>query len=704
MQLSTIEEQRSVSSLQQSIPGMVAQGLQFHQRGDLGRAEQMYLAILAREPQHPDALHLMGSIRGRQGLTAEAIRLMERAIEANPRMSAYHNNLGNLKAAVGDIAGAEESYKRAIKVDRKNADAHLNLGKLFHSESRPKEARESFIASLRLAPRSVEAHMSLGRLEESEDKMKAALQSFSNAVRIDPKYEPGHLAVGNAHAKLGALDKAEASFRAAIAIDPQYADAYFNLANMLRAQKKSAEAVVFYRIAIDRSTANNADIYNNFGLALSDLKLHAEAEEVFRKAIELRSGFDDAYFNLGKEMTTFGDAVAGMEMLRKAIEINPRNASAHLQLGTALHAQGFLHESIAANRVAMELDPACKITRRNLGMVLSHVGEVEGIEILESMLIEHPESVDLHWTLSNRLLLHGRHEEGWREYEWRLKVEDMMWQHRDYGVPRWMGEPLDGKRILLYKEQGFGDTIMFARYVQLVVERGGTVILEVQRGLRGWCEALPGVTEVIEHEDPLPQIDLFSPLMSLPYILEMGGTTPAPVAPSIPALEAKDRRESGAKLQVGIAWGGNPKHIHDLLRSTRLTEWSGLAKVEGVEFTSLQVGPPATQIEEGGHGFEFVGDYRDMRDFGNTAAVVAGLDLVITVDTAVAHLAASMGKPVWILLYNVVDWRWGLEGARSDWYPSVRLFRQTTPRDWSGVFGELESSLQEFVAEHGTNA
>jgi hypothetical protein len=465
----------------------------------------------------------------------------------------------------------------------------------------------------------------------------------------------------------------------------------------VRELERPEEALEWYRRAIALPDGAGADTYNNYGLTLSDLKRHEEAEAAFRKAIELRPEFDDAYFNLGKELTTFGDRATGVEMLRRAIAINPGNASAHLQLGTALEADGFLHDGIVANRKALELNPSCPVTRRNLGMMLAHVGDTEGLDILETMVREFPESVDLHWSWSNKLLLHGRYEEGWREYEWRMQVEDLKWQHREFDVPRWTGEPLAGKRILLYTEQGFGDTLQFARYARLVAERGGMVILEVQPGLKRWCAALPGVTECVAQGATPPEFELFAPLMSVPYILGTGAEIPPPVAPWF-----EDKRgaasESGAKLRVGLVWGGNAKHILDRLRSTRLTDWSGLAKVGGVEFTSLQVGGPAAQIDAGGHGFEFAADCREARDFGDTAEIIAGLDLVITVDTAVAHLAGSLGKPVWILLYNVVDWRWGLETDRTAWYPSARLFRQRTPGDWRGVFAEVEAGLRELVA------
>ena len=681
---------------QQNVTSLVAHGLQFHQRGDLTSAEQIYSTILAREPGNADALHLLGSLRGRQGLGSEGIRLMEQAIAVSPRVSIYHNNLGNLKAEVGDKGGAEHSYRCAIKLDRRNADAHLNLAKLLNSLCRLKEARECVIASLRIASRSVVAHMLLGLLEETQGKPRAALQSYLNAVRLDPKYAPGHLAIANIYAEEGALDRAEENLRIAVAIDPYYSEALYNLALNLQLQGKLSDAVQFYRTAIAISPRCDAELYNNYGSALTDLEQHAEAESAFRRAIELRPEFDEAHFNLGRVLTTYGDAPTGIEMLRKAIEINPRNASAYLQLGTALHAHGFLDDAIDANRKSLELDPSCQSVRRNLGMVLAAAGDIEGLDILETMTYELPESPDLHWTWAVSLLLHSKYEEGWREYEWRMHVEEMQAQHRKFDVPRWTGQPLSGQRVLLYTEQGFGDTLQFARYAMLAAARGATVVLEVQPSLKRWCAALPGVADCVAQGDTSAQFELFAPLMSLPYVLGTGATIPLPVAPRLEDGPRGDR-QGKTTLKVGIVWAGNPKHVLDRLRSTRLLEWGGLAKIAGVEFTSLQVGDSAMQIDTGDHGFNFVADCRTVRDFADTAAVVAGLDLVITVDTAVAHLAGSMGKPVWILLYNVVDWRWGLGTDRTPWYPSARLFRQSSPGDWSAVFAELETSLRDLA-------
>jgi len=734
-------------------------------------------------------------LKGQQGLYSHAIPLIEQAISASPRVSAYHNNLGNLWLKGGNPTAAEGSYRRAVKLDRKNADAHLNLGKLLHQKSLLIEARTSILAALRLAPRSLEAHMSLGRVEESMKKLQAALQSYQNASRIHPGFAPAHLAAGNTAKALGSLDAAEQSYRAAISIDPNYTDAYFNLANLLRASQRLPEAVSLYRSAARLSSVGAVDIYNNLGLTLSDLgfeeealaallqavelsptsdeawfnlgkqaartghlstaqqhlnraielnpqradahielgnlertsgKLEVAAEhhraaihidpsnasaynnlgavlsdqsrhgaalEAYRKAIELRPDFDDAYFNLGKELAISGDQLAAMEMLRKAIAINPKNASAHTQIGTELLACGFIVDAAASFRTSLEIDGTSLITRSNLGLALAALGETEGLDLLEAVVQARPDSPDDHWAWSEKLLLHGRFEQGWHEYEFRLRVDKFVSQHPAFTQPRWTGEPLDGKTILLYAEQGQGDSIQFSRYAKLVADRGGRVLLQVPRSLRRLLEGTPGVAQCIAQGDALPEFSTYAPLMSLPYLCETrAGNFPAPLSPLPPAPAA----EPGRKLQVGIVWAGNSRDKRDPIRSTRLAQWSALANLEGVEFTALQVGDAALQKVDS--PLNFVQDLDGVKDFADTAAIVQKLDLVITVDTAVAHLAGTLGVPTWILLYTLLDWRWGLTGSKTEWYPTAKLFRQTASADWTEVMGEVESSLRALLA------
>lgn len=682
-------------AVQPRLKTMLSEGLHLHQEGDLLGAEQAYLAILTHDPQHADALHLLGLLKGRIGLHVEGIRLIEQAISLNPRSSIYHNNLGNLKVKRGDKPGAEESYRRAIAEDSRNADAYLNLGMLLDGLSLHAQAHTCFVASLNINPHSLETHMSMGRLEEANNNSQAALQSYANAIRIDARFTRGHLAVGNLYYRLEQLDKAEQSYRAAIAIDPSFADGYFNLAKLTASKGNLREAVMLYEQSIILAPYDAADAYNNMGVLLSELHLHDDAVAAYRKAVELRLDFDDAFVNMGKELTTFGDEQLGIEMLWKAIRLNPANASAFLQLGATSQKRGLLADAVRFYRQSLEQDSHLRGARRNLGVALSYQGDLEGLQLLEALVHEQPLDPYDHWTWAEHLLLHGNYEQGWEEYEWRMRVETLASQHRNFDKPRWAGEPLDGKAILIYAEQGQGDTLQFVRFAKIAAERGGRVILEVQQSLQRLLKDLSCISQCIAQGDPVPDFSVYAPLMSLPFILKARPETVPPLllssmaALTIPASDYKHR------LQVGIAWAGNPKHSRDRLRSTRLSQWAALADVEGVDFISLQAGDAASQMEEASHKIRFVATCSTATDFADTAALITQLDLVISVDTAIAHLAGAMGKPVWILLYNFGDWRWGLEQTHTEWYSSARLFRQSDPPDWNRVLLDVAASLRQ---------
>ena len=787
-----------IASLNQPVTDLVAKGIALHQRGDLASAEQCYLQIMAREPRHSDALHLLGVLKGQQGDYSNGARLIDEAISLKPRMSAYHNNLGNLLAKSGDKAGAEKSYRRALRVDPQNGDAHLNLGKLLF-ERGDREARRSLKTAQRLSARSVEAQMSVGRLEEREGNAQLALNCYVTATKLNPSSAPAFIAAGNAYLLLDKTHEAEESYRTAVRLDPESPDAHFNLANVLRADGRILEAIELYRIALDLSPKGASDIQNNLGLALSELGQHQQAKAALTKSIEIASDSgdgwfnlakhgmllgdlaaaeghllkvlslnprhtaahlelgnlmradgrleealamyrkvielspneaagwnnlgatltdmeliddaeaafrkatsfdpksDEAFFNLGKHLSLYGDESAAIELLEQAITLNPKNAAAYTQLGFIAQNRGKLSEAADFYRKSLTISRDSSIARHNLGLVLSSLGDPEGLDLLGATVREHPDSAEYHWNFGEKLLLHQRFHEGWKEYEWRKQVDKFVDQHRTFDQPLWDGTPLEGKTILLYAEQGQGDTLQFARYAELVARRGGRVLLEVQRSLQSLLQVLPGVAECIAQGDPLPEFATYAPLMSLPYLFDTNAGTipPPPSSCFVERFASSNCSKSG--LQVGIVWAGNKKDKRDRLRSTALSQWSELATIEGVEFTSLQTGEATAQESEGANGFSFVGGCRSVQDFAGTAAIIADLDLVITVDTAVAHLAGTMGKPVWILLYDPVDWRWGLEGEESPWYPTARLFRQFNQEGWAPVFERVASSLRTLV-------
>ena len=714
----------------------IAEALRLHQQGRLAEAECVYREVLGWDPAHADALHLLGVLRGQQGDPAGAIALIERAIAGNPRFSAYHNNLGNMQKRAGDFAAAEQAYRRAIQLAPGNADAHLNLGKLMAESGDRVQARACYAKALRLAPRSVETQMSLGRLEEEEQRGAAAIARYREAARLAPSDPAPHLMLGRALTEAGDLGAAEASLRRALALDPGSGDACYNLGVLEQQRERFSEAAALYRRAIELASPEHpettADAWNNLGVVLSRQGEGEAALAAYLKATELQPSFDGAFHNLGKEALKLGAEKAAEKYLRRALDLNPHNALTWHDLGALQQAQGLLEEATESYRRALDgteprsspthshlagvlgtlelergrleeaaacyevgchtpspHDPASFELSMNLEGVRAVRGDPSAVARLGELVAGRPGFADGRFNWSMALLLHGQYEAGWREYEWRREVESLRHNFPAVTAPMWDGSPLAGRTLLLRAEQGFGDTLQFARYLPLVTAQGGRVILEVQPALRRLLDALPGVSQCIAQGEPLPEFDVYLPLMSLPRVF---ATTCETIPPPL-VLQVADAPRPAPGCRVGLVWAGNPKHSRDRLRSLSLATLKPLARVPGITFASLQTGPAAAQIEEHGAAFCFAEDCSHVRDFADTAEIIAGLDLVISIDSAVAHLAGSLGKPVWMLLANVPDWRWGFAGSATSWYPTMKLFRQAGPGDWSSVVAEIADQL-----------
>jgi hypothetical protein len=338
----------------------------------------------------------------------------------------------------------------------------------------------------------------------------------------------------------------------------------------------------------------------------------------------------------------------------------------------------------------------------NLALCLHETGQTEeAIVLFREALQADPENPKLHCNLGYALLMAGKLEEGWPEHEWRWKDPKFPTKPRNFRCPQWRGEPLNGATILLHAEQGLGDTLQFVRYVADVVARGGKVILEVQPRLLRLLSEFPGVHQVLAQGQPLPEFSYHCPLLSLPFAC---GTT----LESIPRYSSylhtstpdarPTRSSSKTPFRVGLAWQGNPENSLDAHRSMRLSDLSELGDVANVSFFSLQRSEPGKELSEQNNRISLVDACSQDRDLADTAEFIATLDLVITVDTAVAHLAAALGIPVWILLAKSrSDWRWFQNRSDSPWYPTVRLFRQSQPGKWRDAVRCVKKELQELA-------
>lgn len=400
------------------------------------------------------------------------------------------------------------------------------------------------------------------------------------------------------------------------------------------------------------------------GTALHNLERYEEAIACYQAAIRIAPHVGEAHNNLGNTLMAlfrFDEAVKSFTQAALMLPAAPEPLTAR---ATALQALGFITEAESDCRKA---------------------------------LIIAPDFAQAHWNLALNMLLQGHYSEGWREYDWRWRKADFTSPHRHSNIPRWDGSPLNGRTILLHAEQGFGDAIQFVRYAPLVVQRGGSVILEAHPELVSLFQGIAGVQTIIPFGAPVPKFCLQAPLLSLPQIFNTTlGNIPTKVPYLTTPIAYREKWISlmlnqPAALRIGLVWAG--KSYPDPLRSCRLTDLANIADKDSATFFSLQIGAGSEACEKPPIGMRLVDLTHQIKDFADTAALIDQLDLVISIDTAVAHLAGALGKPTLLLLPFAPDWRWLLKRSDSPWYPSMRLFRQSQQPDWGPPIEELKTFL-----------
>jgi tetratricopeptide (TPR) repeat protein len=570
----------------------------------------------------------------------------------------------------GNLRQAEQLYHQILKADPDHADTHHLLGVVAYQTGRFSQAVESIRYALIFNPWAAVYHSNLGVAQEALGQMQEALASFQQALRLQPDSADAHNAVGNALRTQGKIEEAAAHCAQALRIRSNFPEAHNNLANALYMQEKFDEAIAHYQEAL-RLRPDYAEAHSNMGLAFADSGRRAEGIVHYHEALRLNPDYAEAYNNLSIALLREGQFEEAEKQGREALRLKPGFADAYNNLGSILLRQRKWDEALAHYNKAMSLKEP------------------------------FPEA---HWNRSLLWLLLGNFEEGWPEYEWRWTQPGFTRRH--VHKPQWDGSDLGGRTIVLYSEQGMGDTIQFIRYAPLVKERGGKVIVECHPPLVPLLTGVRGIDQLLPDGAALPEFELRAPLLSLPAIFH---TTLKTVPATIPYLEPdaklveRWRRELEPLkgFKIGIAWQGTPAFRYDRQRSIPLAWFAPLAGVVGVHLISLQKGPGADQLP-GLQGRFPVVDLGGRLDdasgpFMDTAAIMKNLDLVISSDTAIPHLAGALGVPVWVALALVPDWRWLLEREDCPWYPTMRLFRQSRLDEWEDVFARLTTQLQILV-------
>lgn len=548
--------------------------------------------------------------------------------------------------------------------------ALLNEGLRHHNAGRLTEAAVAYAAILATVPDHADALHLLGLVRFQQGDVGAALDRVQAAVALDPGSALYNANLGRIAAAAGRWEEAARAYRRVLARMPDDAACHSDLAAALIALKDFAGAAdhatqaVCADPALAPAHSNLAEAHFGLGRLAHDDGRREDAEKHYRTAVAARPGFFEAMGNLGNVVRELGRLEEAVALYDQALAVAPGMAALHANRAVALHEMGDLEGAIVAYDKAVALDPEDADTRRNRALA---------------------------WLLTGRLA------DGFAEYEWRWKARSFAPLLRDLPMPRWQGEAANGRRLFVHAEQGLGDTIQFARYVPMLAAAGWRVVLEVQPRLRDLFEGFAGAETAIATGDAIPPCDVHVPMLSLPYVLKTdAGTIPAEVpylsVDPARAVAWRERlaRDAGGAMTVGLAWAGDPRHRNDRHRSIPAALLKPLLAVPGVRFHSLQFGPGAEAIADVPGVVDLA---PEVGPFTELAAALSALDLIVSIDTGVVHLAGALGRPVWVLLNAAPDWRWGLEGEITPWYPTMRLFRQKARGDWAGVVAEAGAAL-----------
>ncbi len=592
----------------------------------------------------------------------------------------------------GDVARAEEILRQMTRQLPSLAAAWHLRGLVARTAGDLDRTAEFLARAVALAPDNPRYCTDFGEALERAGRFGEAAMALSNAAAAisgDPRVE---FLLGTVLMRCGRYEEAVQHLRKALSARPDWPEVHNNLAAALRAAGRPQEAIHHAEQAVNLR-GHYTEALNNLALALSAAGRAEEAIGRLEMALALRPDDVELRNNLAVLLGEAGKTAEAERHLRDILAEFPDRPEPAVNLGNLLRAEGRLEEALACYRRALELRPLDLQIYANLGLLLLDLGKPrEAIALYEKALALDPDHSDIRMSLGIAQLLVGDFEHGWRNYESRWRARSFGGTPRRFPIPRWRGDSVAGRTILVHAEQGFGDTLQFCRYIPLLAERGAAVVFECQPALLRLMASLEGVARLVPRGASLPAADCHVPLLSLPAAFtasfeEIPSRVPYLAPPADLAAEWRERL-AGEGPAVGLVWSGNPQRRDDAMRSCPPEVLQPLLGRPGIRFFGLQKNAQGVLDSHG-----VIDLAPELDDFATTAAVLSALDLVIAVDTAVAHLAGALAKPVWVMLALGADWRYHLERSKTPWYPTMRLFRQKEAGDWANVVERIAAAL-----------
>ncbi len=566
----------------------------------------------------------------------------------------------------GQLEAAANLYQQILSAHPQHFDALHLMGVVALQNKQHEKSQTLFESAIQINPRHFHALNNYGNLLLEIGKMDESLAAFEKAIQINPQFFQAHFNRGNTLLELGRYHEAIESYQHCLKIDPQQPQIYYNLGNAQKELKEFDQAIQSYQNAL-RIHPNYKESFNNCGVAHKELKQYPEAEACYIKALAIDPQFAAAYCNQGILQTTTGQYQKAITSFDAAIQIQPAYAEAYNNRGTAFQELMQLDQALLNYQKAIDLSP---------------------------------NYADAHYNKAYVLLQQKKFAEGLAEHEWRKELPTYLKYRPLIQKPLWQADvSLEGKTILVFCEQGLGDTTQFSRFVEPLSKLAAKVIFAVPKPLLSLL-APPNERVTIVDEKQLPtDFDYYCPLLSLPHCLRVDVEGISSAKPSLTLDGNKvDQWQAhlGPKkqsLRVGITWSGNPDFKKDHLRSFLLKDFLKCLPEQGIEYLSLQqvIRPRDQDLANQCTNIQFV--QKEIKDFSDTAALIQCVDLVVTSCTSIAHLAGSLGKPCWVIIPFAPDWKWFTDSASSPWYPSVKLFRQTKPGDWDSALSAVRHDL-----------
>ncbi|MFO0869575.1 MAG: tetratricopeptide repeat protein [Pirellulales bacterium] len=663
--------------------------------------------ITAEQPQWAEAWNQRGVVELNLAKFGDAAVSWREAIRLAPDQAAFHHNLASALRRQHDWEGARQSYQRAVELAPGSVESRVWLAECWQRRGEIVEAERHYRLAVGAAPGNARALVGLGLCLHFQQRDAEAIGLFERALTIDPTRPEIQLNLGTSLRKLGRLLEAVGPLREAVRLRPDYAKAHCGLGIVYALQNNWVDALAEFQLAV-RYQPDSAEAHDELGKALAYCDRQDEAEAAHREALRLQPEYVNAWVNLGVLYVDSGRAEQARVCLERARELRPSLPEAHNNLGIAYKSLERLDEAEACYRKALELRPRYAKAHYNLGNVhLERAQWDEALACYERALELAPDYAEPRFERGVVRLTLGQLTEGWRDYEARWEMRNGRGSRRRFPVPAWQGEPLAGRTLLIYCEQGLGDTLQFIRYAPLARRYGaGRVIVECQPRLLRLLGSLAGVDQLVPRGSPLPDFDCHAALLSLPGLC---GTQLDSIPAQTPYLSAdtdlverwRERLGAWPGYRVGIAWQGSPTYLRDASRSIPLSSFAPLAQVPGVRLIGLQYGPGAEQRSAVADQFPVIdlGDDvdRETGGFMDTAAIVQSLDLVISPDSSLNHLCGALGVECWLALPLAPDWRWLLDREDSPWYPTVRIFRQRKWHDWDELLARVATELRRRV-------